>query len=252
VTVWLVLCQDGDGDAADLAPRLRERGLTPLELVLASELVHGVCWDHRLGTWGSHTRLLLADGREFESREVDAVLNRLYWVTAGGFLGASETDREYAGGELYALVQSWLASFGARMVNQPAGLGLAGSWRTTVEWRALARGAGLAVRPYPESDERPFVADPARQVLVVDGAVVEDVDAPADVREGAVRLAQAARQDLVELSFDDDWAFADATLLAALAHGNYQRVQAVALALRSRSDAPAHDRGGRGRLRVAA
>jgi len=51
--VWLVTCQDGDSDAVLLASRLREVGLEPLELVLATELVHGARWEHRVGRWGS-------------------------------------------------------------------------------------------------------------------------------------------------------------------------------------------------------
>ena len=101
------------------------------------------------------TRLVLADGRVIDTRDVRGVLNRLLWVSAEGYAGASEADREYAGGELYALVQSWLASLGRRVINRPTGSALAGTWRTPCQWRAVAREAGLAIRASPGRRDRP-------------------------------------------------------------------------------------------------
>jgi hypothetical protein len=163
---------------------------------------------------------------------VDGVLNRLLWITADGFTGASDADREYAGGELHALVESWLEGFGARAVNRPVGLGLSGPWRTPDQWRALARVAGLEIRPFPEPSEEPVELTP---VFVLDGEVVEDGGAPPDVRAGALRLAAELDHDLIELRFDGAWRFADATLLPALLYGGEARVHAVARALRARA-----------------
>jgi hypothetical protein len=230
--VWLVACQDGDDDAVLLAGRMRDLGLEPLELVLATELVHGARWEHRVGGWGCRTRLRMADGREIDSDDVVGVLNRLLWITADGFAGASDTDRQYAGGELHALVQSWLEGFGARVVNRPDGLGLSGPWRTPDQWRSLALGTGLEIRAFPEPSDQPLVLVP---VLVIDGEIVEDGGAPADVREGALRLDAEIGADLIEMRFDEDWKFADATLTPALVYGGEQRVHAVARALRARA-----------------
>ena len=230
--MWLVTCQDNDSDAVLLAARLRETGLEPLELVLATELVHGARWEHRVGDWGSRTRLRLADRREIESDDVQGVLNRLMWITADGFLGASDTDREYAGGELHALVLSWLEGFGARVINRPAGLGLSGPWRTTDQWRALAREAGLEIRAYPEPSAQP--AELAL-VLVIDGEIIEDGGAPLPVCEGTLRLVTEQGHDLIELRFDEEWRFADATLMPAVGYGGERRVHAVARALRARA-----------------
>jgi hypothetical protein len=230
--MWLVACQDGDGDAVLLAARLRELGLEPLELVRATELVHGARWEHRVGGWGSRTRLWLADGREIDSDDVCGVLNRLLWITADGFVGASATNREYAGRELHALVQSWLESFGTRAINRPAGIGLSGPWRTPDQWRALAREAGLEIRAFPEPSEEVLQLT---LVLVIDGTIVEAGGAPAHVREGALRLDAELDEDLIEMRFDEDWKFADATLMPAMVYGGEQRVHAVARALRARA-----------------
>jgi hypothetical protein len=232
LTVWIVACQDGDGDAVLLAARLRDLGLEPLELVRATELVHGARWEHRVGGWGSHTRLRLADGREIDSDDVVGVLNRLVWISAEGFVGASDTDRQYAGGELYALVQSWLEGFGARVVSRPAGLALSGSWRTPDQWRALAREAGLEIRAFPEPSDAPLELAP---VLVIDGEIIEDGGAPVHVCEGALRLDAELGEDLIEMRFDEDWRFSDATLMPALAYAADERVHAVARALRARA-----------------
>ena len=230
--MWLVTCQNGDADAVLLASRLRELGLEPLELVLATDLVHGARWEHRVGVWGSRTRLRLADGREIDSDDVDSIVNRLLWITADGFLGASDADREYAGSELHAIVQSWLEGFGPRAVNRPAGLGLSGPWRTPEQWRALARDLGVDIRSFPEPPEVPLEL---AQVLVIDGQIVEDCEVPASVRSDALRFAAALDHDLIELRFDDRWRFADATLMPGLVYGGEERVHAVARALRRRA-----------------
>lgn len=230
--MWLVVCQDADADAVAAAEQLRELGLRPLEVVLATQLVHGARWEHRVGSWGTRTRLRLADGREIDSDSVGGVLNRLLWITADGFVGASERDRTYAGGELHALVQSWLAGFGRRSVNRPEGVGLCGPWRTPDQWRAPARAAGLAIRPFPEpADARPDLTS----LLIIDGLVVQNGGAPAAVRDAALRLVADLDHDLVELRFDADWRFADATLTPMLTMGGDGRVRAVADALRARA-----------------
>jgi hypothetical protein len=229
--VWLITCQDGDVDAVTLADRLRERGLEPIELVYATELVHGARWEHRVGAGGCRTRVTLADGRELDSSEIRGVLNRLLWISAEGFLGASEVDREYAGGELFALVQSWLASLGDRVIGRPAGPSLGGPWRTADQWRARAREAGLRIRMFPGDELDPLSG---RWVLVLDGAVVDGDGAPDAVRAGCARLAAELDLDVLEARFDDDWAFADATLLPVLGTRGDERVEGVALALRGR------------------
>ena len=74
-----------------------------------------------------------------------------------------------------------------------------------------------------------------RRVLVIDGRVVDDDGAPDDVRRGGERLARIVDLDLLEARFDDDWAFADASLLPAIASPDDGRVDAVAEALRARA-----------------
>jgi hypothetical protein len=206
--VWLVLGQDGDVEASWIADGLGARADRPVRLVTASGLVHDCRWEHRVGAAGTSSRLVLGDGTVLDAGSIDGVVNRLCWLGAEGYVGASERDREYATGELFALGLSWLESLGGRVVNRPTGSGLAGSWRRAPEWRSLARAAGLAVVPY-ESDEPEVAIDDAdRVVLVLDGEVVEGPApaagsaavpplTPAD-RDALAALAGAAGQDLLD------------------------------------------------------
>jgi hypothetical protein len=206
--MWLVLGQDGDVEASWVADGLGARADRPVRLVTASALVHDCRWEHRVGAAGASSRLVLGEGTVLDAATVDGVVNRLCWLGAEGYVGASERDREYATGELFALGLSWLESLGGRVVNRPTGSGLAGAWRRAAEWRSLARAVGLAVVPY-ESDEPEVAIDDAdRVVLVLDGEVLDapgrgtGIDpapalAPGD-RDALAALAGAAGQDLID------------------------------------------------------
>jgi hypothetical protein len=210
--VWLVVSQDGDADAAWLVDGLRTGVDEPIVLVTAGHLVHDCRWEHRVGRWGASTRLTLGDGSVIDSDAVGAVLNRLLWISADGFRGADPRDRRYATAEFYALALSWLHSLGARVLNRPAGTGLAGAWRTDISWRALARLAGLPVLASRSSDA---ALDPGpdddRRVLLVDGEPIEDraqIEGWAQpwqfddmLRAGLAELQRASGLDVLEARF---------------------------------------------------
>ena len=171
--MWLVLGQDNDIEARWVAAGLRARADRPVALVSAAMLVHDCRWEHRVGVAGASSRLVLGDGTVLDPTTVDGVVNRLCWLGAEGFAGASARDREYATGELNALGLSWLESLGGRVVNRPAGNGLAGSWRRMAEWRGLARTVGLPVAPYDSDEPEVTTGETDRVVLVLDGEVIE-------------------------------------------------------------------------------
>ena len=208
--MWLVLAQDNDLDAPWIAAGLRDRDDRPVAVVTGSTLVHDCRWEHRVsprGATAASSRLVLGDGTVLDATTVDAVVNRLGWLGAEGYAGASARDREYATGELFALGLSWLESLGGRVVNRPAPTGLSGGWRQTAEWRSLARSVGLPALPF-DSDEPEAMADPDDDlVLVVDGQVVATVALAGDglpavaprVAEGLGALAAAAGADTLEV-----------------------------------------------------
>jgi hypothetical protein len=169
--MWLVLCQDGDVEALWLADELRARTTRRVELIEAGELVHECRWEHRVGTGATSSRLVVGD-RTIESGEVDGAVNRLNWLGAEGFEGASARDREYATGELFALGLSWLESLGSRVLNRPAGVGLSGAWRTPGQWRVLAHSVGLPTVPYDSDHPEDVFDETDRTVLIIDGHVI--------------------------------------------------------------------------------
>jgi hypothetical protein len=194
--MWLVLAQDGDVEARWLADQLRTRAERRVELVEAGELVHECRWEHRIGTGTTSSRLVVGKGMVIDSAEVDGVVNRLSWLSAEGFEGAPPADREYATGELFALGLSWLESLGSRVLNRPSGFSLSGAWRTSAQWRALARSAGLLVEPYGSDDPDDAPDESDRTVLVVDGRVLGS-PAPDAVR--LVNLQRDSGLDMMEV-----------------------------------------------------
>jgi hypothetical protein len=206
--MWLVLGQHDDVEARFVADGLRERADQPVRLVTDATLVHDCRWDLRVGTGGAVARLELGDGTVLDPTTVDGVVNRLCWLGAEAFAGASARDREYAGAELFALGLGWLESLGGRVVNRPAGSGLAGPWRRTAEWCRLARTVDLAIAPYGSGDRAPEVLHLGDTgvvaALVVDGDVVEAPGragggrVPPFVRDGLAALQRASGLDLLE------------------------------------------------------
>ncbi|HZR48012.1 MAG TPA: hypothetical protein VFB06_00690 [Streptosporangiaceae bacterium] len=231
--MWLIVAQDGDADARWLAGRLRARANRRVELIEAGELVHDCRWEHRIGTTVTASRLALGSGTVIDCGEVDGVLNRLSWLTAEGFEGAPRRDRDYASSELFALGMSWLESMGPRVLNQPAGFSLDGSWRTSAHWRALASSVGLPVVPYDSDhpDDGPHEA--GRTVLVVDGRVIGSPATPHDDR--LVALQRACGLDIVEVCFGPGGAVSGVSFLPALRRYGQACVRAVLAALPRRA-----------------
>jgi hypothetical protein len=233
--MWLVLGQTGDLDADWLGGRLRAVGLTPLTVVGSDALVHGAQWEHRVGADGTYTKVCLADGTVIESTRVRAVLNRLFWLEASGFRGASARDREYATTELGALGQSWLHGLAGRIVNPPGANGLAGSWRTDSQWRWLGSRAGLRLAP----PETPVTG--GLSVLALDGETVGGDALPGEIHSGVRRLRELSGLDLLECRFrqalDGTYEFVTVPFLPELRPFGDAAVRAVHAALLARADA---------------
>lgn len=226
--MWLILAQDGDVEARWLAGRLRDRGKRRVELIEASELVHVCRWEHRIGTLTTSSRLVVGDREAIDCGELDGVLNRLSWLSAEGFEGASPADREYATSELFALGMSWLESMGPRVLNRPAAFSLSGAWRTPAQWRALARSAGLPAEPY-DSDHPGTPGEDGQTVLVVDGQVIGSVAAA--YAERLAGLQRDSGLDMVEVRLDPAGAVRGVSFLPPLRRYGQACVRAVLAAL---------------------
>jgi hypothetical protein len=242
--MWLLASQDEDAEAAWLAERLPELGLEQLEHVTASNLVHGAEWEHRVDARGTRTLVRLADGRTIDSGEVDAVLNRLSWITADGFAGASDADREYAAVEFQALVLSWLEGFGPAALNRPAPIGICAPPRAEAHWRWLAIEAGLAALAYEQDevpgDEGAVATEDARHwVTVLDGKLVpRDGAVPDGPQPDAPALAAAVGLDLFEAGYergsDGAWELCAINPLPSFFVAGDAAVEALVEALRRR------------------
>jgi hypothetical protein len=237
--MWLVLGQDNDVEAGWIAARLGERSDRPVRWVAASTLVRDCRWEHRVSGSSTSSRLVLGDGTVLDSTTVDAVVNRLCWLGAEGYTGASARDRAYAGSEFYALGLSWLESLAGRVLNRPAATGLAGGWRRTSEWRGLARAAGLSVVPY-RSNEPDLEADETDLVaLVLDGEVIR-VGGPAvstSVCSSLAKLQHAAGLDLLGVRFAAGDRLRSASSLPAMSRFGDAGIEALHRALLARDGA---------------
>jgi hypothetical protein len=202
--MWLVLSQAGDESARWAEAGLRARGLAPLELVLAGQLV-AARWAHRVGAGAASVEAELPDGRRICGEAVRGVLNRLYTPPDDLLPLVAPDDRDYARQELMAFYMSWLYALPGPMLGRPSPQGLSGAWRHVSEWRWFAARAGLPTEPY-RLTSRDLGADGygdpaghapgARTVVVVAGRAVGR-DVPEAVLEGSVRLAALAETDLL-------------------------------------------------------
>lgn len=235
--MWLIPCHDGDAEAVWIGERLRALGLRPLELITASELVHGARWEHRVDSRRVSTTLRLADGRRIDCAGVGGVLNRLDWLSADGYLGASEVDREYATAELQALVLSWLGGLGPRVLNPPVPPSLGPAWGSSCEWRARALAAGARVSPYAsEAGPEPSGAG---KLLVIDGTAVGAEGSAAGGTDPAI-WARATGLDIFEASFaaapDGGWELLDVNPMVAFSGAPDDAPGALARALLARTE----------------
>jgi hypothetical protein len=105
-------------------------------------------WTHRIDACGkADTRLRLADGTVLSSHDIRAVLNRIQWLPAPRFRRASEKDRDYACGELQALVASWLAELGDRVVPSVQRHPCIVPSLPRLRWASAAAASGVPVHP---------------------------------------------------------------------------------------------------------
>ena len=92
-------------------------------------------WRHEVSEEGVVTQVRLHDGALLPDGAGVAVFWRARAVFHPGFLGAAPVDREYASMESFALLLSWLASFGSHVLNRPSPADLVGGAHSALAWR---------------------------------------------------------------------------------------------------------------------
>ena len=160
----LILAHATDSGAESVAACLAHRlGQQAVRLV-RPELLSLASWSHRVDAYGrATTRLTWPRTDPIEDAGVVAVLNRIRYLPAPRFHRASAKDREYASSELQALVASWLAQFGPRVVHAVRRHAVVTAVLPLQHWAAAAASCGLPVasRTFSTSPRAPRLHSPA-------------------------------------------------------------------------------------------
>jgi hypothetical protein len=198
------------------ASRLPTRGRV---LVATGADLAAARWSHHVDTDGrASTRIVLPGGGVMDSDCLGAVLARCPVLPSPpGLWGAPEPERTYASAELTALVVSWLASLGGRVVNAVDGGNPCGPTWTAAGWERAADAVSF-----------PSVRGPVtRNVLVAGHRVLGAGDETEADR--ARSLATYAGCRLLQIGLTPDHEVSDVTCLPSLLDASH--VDAVAALL---------------------
>jgi hypothetical protein len=162
---------------------------------------------------------LVAGGKKFPQAAIRGVLTRRPHVFEAELTEVAAQDRSYVAAEVNSFLVAWLSSLRCPVLNRPVGHCLSGpSWRAE-EWALLAASTGLRIRPFRrtlrlKSRPRP---KPKQSVTAEVVTVGERWFGPVenDLGAASVRLARAAKVDLLSVRFDKG-AFAGASSLPSL------------------------------------
>jgi len=115
---FVVLAHAADSGAESVARSLVTRHGFDAVRIVRPEVLSVASWSHRIDSTGKvSTRVTLPAAEPIEDSCVAAVLNRIRYLPVARFHRASSKDRDYAGAEMQALVASWLAGLGTRVVH---------------------------------------------------------------------------------------------------------------------------------------
>lgn len=128
--------------AARLAGRLGRAGVR----VVRPEILSLARWSHRVDSRGrASTRIALPNAEPLVSEDLGAVFNRIRYLSLPRFRRASAKDRDYAGAELHAVVASWLAGLGGRVVHSVRQHPWVTPSLARQQWASVAARCGLPV-----------------------------------------------------------------------------------------------------------
>jgi hypothetical protein len=142
----VVLSHAIDSGAESVAASLVQRFGPQAVRIVRPEMLSLASWSHRVDSNGqAMTRLTLPGTAPIDDSQIAAVLNRIRYLPVPRFHRASTKDRDYAGVEMQALVASWLAGLGERVVHVVR----RHPWLTPIlplqHWAAPAAACGLPV-----------------------------------------------------------------------------------------------------------
>lgn len=161
--------------------------ITPEQIFSSDSLRHGVCDS---GAW---FELILGDGRAVSSDDVLGVVNRISHVPASAGPAIASSDHEYVMQERHALCLSMFEALDCPVFNPATPRGLAGAWRSELEWKALAANAGLHVRPTTQT--RPAIA----RRLITFGAETIDNGVDDRTRQACLELSRLSATPMLQV-----------------------------------------------------
>lgn len=114
----VILAHATDSGAESVAAALMQQLGPQAVRIVRPETLSLASWSHRVDSTGHATTRVTPPGTEpIEDSRVAAVLNRIRYLPVPRFHRAPPKDRDYAGVEVQALVASWLAGLGDRVVH---------------------------------------------------------------------------------------------------------------------------------------
>lgn len=142
----LILAHAGDDGAALTAKWLR-RELRPQAVrFVRPEALSLARWSHRVDARGrASTRFAPPRAHPVASADIGAVLNRIRHLPVPGFRRATAKDQAYAAAELQAVVASWLAELGDRVVHAVRHHPFVTPVLSLQRWATVAAACGLPV-----------------------------------------------------------------------------------------------------------
>jgi hypothetical protein len=116
--IVVILAHAGDAGAGLVAGWLARKFGSQAVRIVRPEMLSLAQWSHRVDARGHATsRVAWPRAQPLEDSDVGAVLNRIQYLPMPRFHRASAKDRDYAAAELQAVVASWLAGLGDRVVH---------------------------------------------------------------------------------------------------------------------------------------
>jgi hypothetical protein len=148
----LVLAHAADTGAASVAASLHSMlredcASSSVEVwTVRPAMLSQAIWSHYVDERGRvETQLTLPGRPALLSSQVRAVFNRIQHLPMPSFLHGSAQDRDYAATEFQALMQSWLASFGDRILHSLRNQPLLSPQLPMLRWAQAAAVQGLPV-----------------------------------------------------------------------------------------------------------
>jgi hypothetical protein len=152
--VVLVLAHAADTGAASVAASLHSMlredcACASVEVwTVRPAMLSQAMWSHHVDDHGrAETQLTLPGRPALLSSQVRAVFNRIQHLPMPSFLHGSAQDRDYAAAEFHALMQSWLASLGDRVLHSLRNQPLLSPQLPMLRWAQAAVQCGLPVAP---------------------------------------------------------------------------------------------------------